>query len=296
MRFCRLLYCFLILIPLLFGISPVKAEQSPPTMTIAFIDVGQGDATLIRDGNGFDVLIDGGQKFMGEDLLGYIRQHNVDDIEVVLATHADSDHIGGLITVIQATDIPVESVYYNGYAGDTLVWTEFSEAVASEGLSLIPAQFPQTFIWGGLSVQVLNPLPGMVNPQQNEASIVILISYAQISVLLPADIDAGVEALLPMRTPNLEADVLKVAHHGSKYSTSQTFLEQVQPNETIISVGSNPYGHPSPQVLSRLVNYGARIWRTDLVGTIQVLSDGETYSMLPRLSYLPLSFRSIFFP
>ena len=296
MRFCRLLYCFLILIPLLFGISPVKAEQSPPTMTIAFIDVGQGDATLIRDGNGFDVLIDGGQKFMGEDLLGYIRQHNVDDIEVVLATHADSDHIGGLITVIQATDIPVESVYYNGYAGDTLVWTEFSEAVASEGLSLIPAQFPQTFIWGGLSVQVLNPLPGMVNPQQNEASIVILISYAQISVLLPADIDAGVEALLPMRTPNLEADVLKVAHHGSKYSTSQTFLEQVQPNEAIISVGSNPYGHPSPQVLSRLMNYGARIWRTDLVGTIQVLSDGETYSMLPRLSYLPLSFRSIFFP
>lgn len=296
MRFCRLLYCFLILIPLLFGISPVKAEQSPPTMTIAFINVGQGDATLIRDGNGFDVLIDGGQKFMGEDLLGYIRQHNVDDIEVVLATHADSDHIGGLITVIQANDIPVESVYYNGYAGDTLVWTEFSEAVVSEGLVLIPTQFPQTFIWGGLNVQVLNPLPGMVNPEQNEASIVVLISYAHISVLLPADIDTGIEALLPMRTPNLEVDILKVAHHGSKSSTSQSFLEQVQPKEVIISVGSNPYGHPSPQVLSRLVNYGARIWRTDLVGTIQMLSDGETYSMLPRLSYLPLSFRTIFFP
>lgn len=190
----------------------------------------------------------------------------------------------------------MESVYYNGYAGDTIVWAEFVEAVTSEGLSLIPAQFPQTFIWGGLSVQVLNPLPDMVNPQQNEASVVILISYAQISVLLPADIDTSVEALLPMRTPNLEADILKVAHHGSKYSTSQTFLEQVQPNEAIISVGSNPYGHPSPLVLSRLGNFGARIWRTDLVGTIEVLSDGETYSMLPRLSYLPLSFRTIFFP
>ena len=296
MRFCRLLYCSLILIPLLVGISPVKAEPSPPTITIAFLDVGQGDATLIRDGNGFDVLIDGGQKFMGEDLLGYIRQHNVDDIEVILATHADSDHIGGLITVIQANDIPVESVYYNGYAGDTLVWTEFSAAVESEGLVLIPAQYPQTFMWGGLNVQVLNPLPGIVNQEQNESSVVVLISYAQISVLLPADIDTGLEALLPMRTSNLEADILKVAHHGSKHSTSQSFLEQVQPKETIISVGSNPYGHPSPQVLSRLVNYGARIWRTDLVGTIQMLSDGETYSMLPRLSYLPLSFRTIFFP
>lgn len=296
MRTCRLLLCFLILIPLLFGISPVKAEPSPPTMTITFIDVGQGDATLIQDGNGFDVLIDGGQNYLGDDLLGYIRQHNVDDIEVVLATHADQDHIGGLITIIEATDIPVESVYYNGYAGDTLVWTEFLDAIASEGLNLIPAQYPQTFTWGELNVQVLNPLPGLANPLQNEASVVLLISYGQVSVFLTADIDTGVEALLPMRTSNLEADILKVAHHGSKYSTSQTFLEQVQPKETIISVGSNPYGHPSPQVLSRLVNFGARIWRTDHVGTIQVLSDGESYNMLPRLSYLPLSFRSIFFP
>jgi len=295
MRFYRLLYCFLILIPLLFGVSPVNAEPTPPIITIAFIDIGQGDATLIRDGNGFDVLIDGGQEFMGDDLLGIIRQHEVDDIEVVLATHADSDHIGGLITVIQANDIPVESVYYNGYAGDTLVWNEFSEAVVSEGLVLIPAQFPQTFMWGGLNVQVLNPLPGMVNPLQNETSVVVLINLEHISLLLPADIDNGVEALLPMRTSNLKADILKIAHHGSKNSTSQSFLEQVQPKEAIISVGSNPYGHPSSQVLSRLVNYGARIWRTDLYGTIQVHTDGETYSMLPRLTYLPLSFRTIIF-
>jgi beta-lactamase superfamily II metal-dependent hydrolase len=296
MRFRRLLYCFLILIPLLLGISHVNGEPSPSKVTITFIDIGQGDATLIQDGNGFDVLIDGGQKFMGEALLGIIRQHDVDDIEVVLATHADSDHIGGLITVIQANDIPVESVYYNGYAGDTLVWTEFVETVDSEGLNLIPVQFPHSFIWGNLDVQVLNPLPGMINPEQNEASVVILISYAHISVLLPADIDTDIEELLPIRTPNLEVDILKVAHHGSKNSTSQSFLEHVQPKEAIISVGSNPYGHPSSQVLTRLGNYDTRIWRTDLVGTIQVLTDGETYSMLPRFSYLPLAFRSIYFP
>lgn len=296
MRYFRLVFCLLIYLPLLLRTSPVKAEESPPLMTIAFIDVGQGDATLIRDGKDFDVLIDGGQKFMGEELLSYIRQHNVDDLEVVIATHADSDHIGGLISVIQAGDIPVESVYYNGYSGDTLVWTDFVEAVNSEGLDLIPVQFPQTFSWGGLSVQVLNPLAELDNPIQNEASIVLLISFGQISILLPADIDSGVEELLSMRTADLEADFLKIAHHGSKYSTSQSFLEQVQPKVTIISVGSNPYGHPSPQVLSRLVNLGVSIWRTDHLGTIQILSDGESYSILPRMSYLPLSFRSIIFP
>jgi competence protein ComEC len=296
MRIYRMLCSFLILIPFLLGIAPAEARTPPPTITIAFIDIGQGDATLLRDGNDFDVLIDGGSKFMGEKLISYIRHQDVDDIEVILATHADQDHIGGLIPVIQAIDIPVESVYFNGYPGDTLVWNEFSQAVTAEGLSLIPAQFPDAFSWGELNVQVLNPLPELTDPDQNEASVVLLIGYGEISIILPADIDAEVEASLPLRTPSLEADILKVAHHGSKFSTSQAFLEQVHPKETIISVGSNPYGHPSPLVLSRLVNFGTRIWRTDHLGTIQVLTNGESYVMLPRLSFLPLTFQSTAFP
>jgi beta-lactamase superfamily II metal-dependent hydrolase len=265
-------------------------------MTIAFIDVGQGDATLIRDGNGFDVLVDGGRKSVGDDLLEYIKGVGVDDLEVVLATHADSDHIGGLISVLEAIEIPVESVYYNGYPGDTQTWIEFNNVVTSTGLPLNKAQYPDTYSWGGINVQVLNPLPNLIEPDQNKASVVLLLDYAQISVLLPADIDSAVENQLPNRTANLQAEILKVAHHGSKYSTSQSFLHEVFPYEAIISVGANPHDHPTIETITRLQDIGANIWRTDLFGTVLLTSNGESYAMLPKISFLPLTFYETSFP
>ena len=290
------LHRILILLPLLLGITTTNAEPSTSVMTIAFIDVGQGDAILIRDGNGFDVLVDGGRKSASDGLLEYMRQVDVDDLEVVLATHADSDHIGGLIAVLEAVDIPVESVYFNGYPGDTQTWTEFSKAVTSTGLSLNQAQFPDTYSWGGINVQVLNPLPSMVDPDQNKASVVLLLDYVQIAVLLPADIDSSVENQLSNRTVTLQADILKVAHHGSKFSTSQSFLQEVLPHEAVISVGPNPHDHPTIETLTRLANIGANIWRTDYVGTVLLSSNGESYEMLPKLTFLPLSFHTIFSP
>lgn len=284
---------FLILLPLLLSTTPKEVDAAPHPMTMAFIDVGQGDATLIRDGNGYDILVDGGRKSAGEGILSYMQQVGVDDLEVVLATHADSDHIGGLIAVIEGGDIPVENVYYNGYPGDTQTWADFSAAVDAEGLSLIPAQFPQNYNWGSLNIQVLNPLSGLSDPDQNEASIVLLIDYAQVTALLPADVDSGVEELLSYRVPSLQAEIFKVPHHGSEYSTSQSFLGEIQPQEAIISVGQNPFGHPAFETLSRLTNTDARIWRTDFHGTILVSSDGESYQMLPRITFLPLSMRTL---
>lgn len=288
MRFHKIL----ILLTLLFGTTPTKAESSLLEMTIAFIDVGQGDATLIRDGNGFDVLVDGGGKSVGDNLIEYIKEVGVDDLEVVLATHADSDHIGGLISVLEAVEIPVESVYYNGYPGDTQTWTEFTNAVSSRGLNLNQAHFPDTYSWGGIDVQVLNPLPNLLDPDQNKASVVLLVDYAQITVLLPADIDASVENQLSSRTTSLQADILKVAHHGSEFSTSQSFLLEVLPLEAVISVGANPHGHPTVETLTRLENIGANIWRTDSIGTILMISDGESYEILPKLVFLPISFHT----
>jgi competence protein ComEC len=110
---------------------------------------------------------------------------------------------------------------------------------------------------------------------------------SQFTVLLPADIDMGVEQLLLDRTTDLQADILKVAHHGSASSSSEEFLSAVQPKEAIISVGGNPYGHPTPETLARLTAVGTNIWRTDMLGTIYVTSDGSTYQMLPQLVYLP---------
>ncbi|MGW8225762.1 MAG: ComEC/Rec2 family competence protein, partial [Anaerolineales bacterium] len=212
-KFLRLRWLALIL-PVLLGVTPTQSATDAPEISISFIDVGQGDATLIRDETGFDMLIDGGRKSAGEEIIAYLQTMGVDDLEIVVATHADSDHIGGLVTLLESDQIPVESVYFNGYPGDTLTWQEFSSAVIAEGLTLVPLHYPQTFSWGGFEVRVLNPLENLVDPDQNDASIVLFIDYAQITILLPADIDAGVEQLLPSRTPDLEAEILKVAHHG----------------------------------------------------------------------------------
>ena len=278
----------IILLLALLGAAPTRSAPLPPEISFAFIDVGQGDATLIRDGSGYDILVDGGRKSAGEDLIDYILAAGVDDLEIILATHADSDHIGGLIKLLESDEIPVESVYYNGYPGDTLTWREFTTEVTEDGLLLIPLQFPQNHNWGEFEVQVLNPPDSLIDPEQNDASVVLQIGYAQITVLLTADIDFSVEKLLPDRTPTLKADILKVAHHGSKYSSSPAFLTAVEPSEAIISVGTNAYGHPAPETLARLVAVGTNIWRTDLLGTILLTSDGSSYELLPKITYLPL--------
>ena len=238
----------LVLVCLLPGAGLQVARAAPSAVWRIFIlDVGQGDATLIRDGLGTDVLVDGGRKSTGETVLANLRQLQVDDLEAILATHADSDHVGGLIDVLLAGDIPVESALYNGYPGDTQTWGQFVAAVAAEGLSLLPAQYPSSLTWGTISASVLNPLPGLPDPEQNAASLVLRLVFGETELFLPGDIDDGVEADLIQRGDPLEADLLHVAHHGSASATSQAFLEAVRPREAFISVGPNPYGHRSEE-------------------------------------------------
>ena len=157
----------LILIVLLTLITISVSANQLNTIQVSFINVGQGDSALIQDGDGFDVLIDGGRASAGPTVVAYIREQNVDDIEVMVASHADSDHIGGLIEVLNEPDIPVDTVLYNGYPGDTLSWDAFVTAIANEGASLIAAQFPITYTWGSSTAHILNPVPGLTDPESN---------------------------------------------------------------------------------------------------------------------------------
>jgi beta-lactamase superfamily II metal-dependent hydrolase len=273
---------------LLLGASLARAEPGAAIPTVAFIDVGQGDAILVRDGKGFDVLVDGGREAAGEAVLDHLRRVGVDDLEAIVSTHADSDHTGGLITVLNASDLPVESAWYNGYPGNTQTWANFVSAAAAEGLALLPLQYPAAISWGEAGVTVLNPEPGLTNPDQNEASVVLLIELGEIKTLLTADIDLSVEAELASRIASLQAEILKVAHHGSKYASGESFLAAVGPQEAVISVGPNPYGHPTLEAMSRLKTAGARLWRTDQAGTVTAVLDNTGYTMLPRLNYLPV--------
>jgi hypothetical protein len=158
---------------------------------------------------------------------------------------------------------------------------------------MTPAQFPAEYTWGSLKAYILNPAPGMVNPAQNDASVVARIDYQANRFLFPGDISSPIEATVVARQTPVAADVLKVAHHGSASSSSAAFLAAVHPMEEVISVGPNSYGHPAPETLARLAAAGAKIWRTDRSGTILVTSDGVTVTFPQTYTgafavYLPL--------
>ena len=286
---------FIILI-FLVTIDAGKSSQQY-SINITFIDVGQGDSALIQTSDGFNILIDGGVVTEGSTVLDYLRNNGVATLNAMIASHADSDHIGGLITVLKANDITVDSVIYNGYPGNTQTWNDFVPSVTAEGLSLTTAQFPGELHWGTTIAYVMNPPTGLVNPDSNDASLVLLLGHDAINTLFTGDIDSTVESEIIARKTPIAADILKVAHHGSNYSTSLGFLNAVQPQDAVISVGPNPYGHPGAQTLARLHASGSVIWRTDLNGTIVVnSSDGITYQVVPskigKYLFLPLAIKS----
>ena len=126
--------------------------------------------------------------------MAYLRDRGIDDVDVMVASHADSDHIGGLIDVLEMDDIPVQQVLYNGYPGDTSTWFAFVTAVANEGLSLTTAQYPTIYSWGSVTAHILNPVSGFTDPDQNEASVVILLDHNNIEFLFPGDISSTEEA------------------------------------------------------------------------------------------------------
>lgn len=254
-------------------------SQGNDIAQVAFIDVGQGDAILLQDPHGYDVLIDGGPVAAGAAVVAFLRSRGLgagNPLEVVLNTHADADHAGGLIAVLQAADIPIGSLYYNGYEGTTVTWSNFKAAAAARGLTPQPAQFPAEYTWGDFRAYILNPAPGLSTPAPNPASVTARIDYIDTRFLFTGDIDMTVEATVVARQTPVAAQVLKVAHHGSKYSSSTAFLSAVSPDQGVIMVGPNTYGHPADETVARLGAQGVRVWRTDWDGTILFLTDGTS--------------------
>ena len=284
------------IVVLMLGLTTINARSAAlGSLQAVFLNVGQGDSMLMRDVNGFNVLIDGGQAYAGPTVVGYLRQQGVADIDVLVASHPDSDHIGGLIDVLEATDIPIGAVVYNGYPGTSQTWTDFLNAVAARGLTPTVAQFPADYTWGEMTVHVLNPAAGLTDPETNDASIVLLVDHGEVNFLLTGDISSPVEAEVVARGTPMAAEVLKVAHHGSTYSSSGSFLSAVGAQESIIEVGQNSYGHPAADMLERLASAGSAVWRTDRNGNVYVVSDGITYTIsadvIWRNVFLPMVMR-----
>jgi len=239
---------------------------------IYFIDVGQGDAILIKY-NDTEMLIDCGNNGEGVKVADFLRSKGITTLEYLMMTHPDSDHIGGCDDVLK--QFKTNAIINNGRETDTYTYKEVRDEVASQGIQSITAQQGMEWIIGPTKISVIQADNGLDDNNMN--SIVAELTYNEVSALFTGDCDNQCETLLISR--NITANILKVAHHGSKYATSTKLLGMLKPSTAIISVGDNSYGHPTQEVLDRLSQEGVITYRTDLNGNIDIRSDGRGYQV-----------------
>jgi len=244
------------------------------TLTVHFIDVGQGDSILLDLGD-IEVLIDGGDKSPG--VVSYIDDYIDGPLEAMIATHPHADHIGGLIGVLDAFE--VDEIWLNGDTSTSQTYSQFMSAVNAEGAEVFVARRGDTIQAGNLTFNVLHPvnLSGTINNN----SIVLSLSYGQVDFLFTGDAEQEAEASMLAEGIVPDVEILKVGHHGSKSSSSAPFLDAVKPEVAIYMAGEgNSYGHPHQETITALAEVGAKIYGTDIHGTIIVTTGGKDYSVV----------------
>jgi competence protein ComEC len=275
-RYYAVALCTIVILMLLGNFWPRNLE-------IAFIDVGEGDSTLIRTSSGKTVLIDGGggsktdaSSNAGEStVIPFLLDYGVSRIDVVIATHGHDDHIKGLVPIIKDIDVGI------------LVVPDISEMKELEPLmdlahkkniSVKKCDIGESIeLDKETKLNVLHPYKGLEIDKSslNNGSLVLKLVYKNTSVLFTGDIQKEIEDQLIKEKADLAADVIKIAHHGSAYSTTIDFIQLVKPSAAIISVGRNNFGHPSPDILQRLKGKGIQIFRTDESGGVILSTNGE---------------------
>jgi competence protein ComEC len=255
-------------------------KLEPPSvsgnLTVHFIDVGQGDSILLDLGD-TEVLIDGGDKSPG--VVSYLNHYVNGSLEVMVATHPHADHIGGLIGVLDA--FKVDEIWLNGDTSTSATYSQFMSAVNSEGAEVQVARRGDTIHTGNLTFNVLNP--ANLGSDTNDNSIVLSLSYGQVDFLFTGDAQQEAEASMLAAGIVPDVDILKVGHHGSRTASSMQFLQVAKPEYAIYMAGEgNSYGHPHQETLIALSEVGAKIYGTDICGTIVVTSDGESFSVQPE--------------
>ncbi len=253
-----------------------SGESNSGNIEMLFFDVGQGDSTLVRVANK-TVLIDCGNFNAGEKILSELKANSVTAINVLIATHPDSDHIGGCFDVIRNFNVslllqsPILKRKYDDL-GEKLNDIAMQHS--------IPIAFPSSgekiFLDDNLGLTVLSPPAIFASNEDNENSLVLRGQFKKFSFLLAADAERQAENFL-VENFALHSTVLRIGHHGSKTSTSERFLTRVSPRLAIISVGENNYGHPHKAILQRLSNSGIAFLRTDTNGTVRLVSDGRDF-------------------
>ncbi|MGG2014234.1 ComEC/Rec2 family competence protein [Bacillus sp. S10(2024)] len=252
-------------------------------MTVSFLRVGQGDATIISLPNGKTILIDGGPYEAGEPIIDKLMRKGIKRLDVVIGTHPDMDHIGGLIPIIE--QMPVALVLDSGKLYSSFTYHTYIRSIKKRGVPFLRVKEGQYIpLDPHIAIQVLND--GKAKRENNESSIVLKIRYGKADFLFMGDADTHTEEEI-VREYDVHADVLKVGHHGSYTSTSEQFITAVAPQFAIISYDKkNSYGHPHRSVMKRLNRHGVTV-HTTIKSDVEIETDGESISIQHQLP-LPL--------
>jgi len=269
----RRLILILALVLAIFGAVVYAAAQ--PQLTVHFLDVGQADSILIQTPNGENMLIDAGNNGDEDFILSYLERLHINRLAVVVGTHPHEDHIGSMDAVIEGFEIG--RVYLPKVTTTTRTFASLLAAIKDKGLRITTAKAGMSIeLDSALSVEILAPTNESYE-ELNDYSVVVKLTYDRVAFLFTGDAETSSENAMLVQGTDLQADLIKIAHHGSDTSTSRQFLARVNPKFAVISVGvDNRYAHPGRETLLRLNESEVEVYRTDLLGTIIAVSDGKT--------------------
>ncbi|MFC0013780.1 MULTISPECIES: MBL fold metallo-hydrolase [Allobacillus] len=247
-------------------------------LTVHYIDVGQGDATLLQTVEGeetFNLLIDAGD-WTGDEVVPYLQSQSVESLDVVIGTHIHADHIGQLDEVIK--NFPVDEVWMTGNVHTTGAFENVLAAIEQSEASYVEPRSGEEFEIGPFLVEVYHPTE--LSGDFNDDSISTRVTYGDVSFLFTGDAEAGAEEEMLANGFDLDADIFQLGHHGSSTSNTPAFVQAVSPDVAIYSAGlDNDYGHPHYETVELMKKMGIDLYGTDAHGTIVVESDGKRFSV-----------------
>lgn len=261
----------------LTGEMPETAAEmrSEGTLTVTFLDVGQGNAVLVEN-EGLYMLIDGGDKDASSFVVSYLKKQGVEELAYVISSHYDADHLNGVVGALHA--FSCDTVLAADYTADTKIYQSFCDVVEEKDISLVYPAMGDTYTLGEAEFTIVCP-DAYDYADENDNSVGIRLVYGENSFLICGDAGFPMEQIMMQSGLELDSDVYLASHHGSERSSSLAFLQAVSPEAVVISVGAdNSYGHPAQSVLEDIRAVGAEVYRTDEQGTIVVKSDGSTLS------------------
>lgn len=273
-RLLHLALAFSVLLGVALPLPVTAKTEEPKPMEVHFLDVGQGDATLITC-DGHAMLIDAGDDTKGTAIQNYLKKQKIKSLDYLILTHPDADHIGGAPVII--TKFEIAKVFVSNFEKDNSTYRKLIQALDDNNLKSSTPAVKSKYSLGTAEFTILAPNDTYETP--NDSSIALLMKNGKNSFLFTGDAEATAEMDILANGIDISADVYKVGHHGSRSSTSQRFFKAVKPDYAVISCGEgNSYGHPHAETLNTLRTNGVAVYRTDEDGTIIATSDGKTIS------------------